>query len=34
MEVASRLDFSYPVKIEQNTTRLMQLLYNGKPLEE
>ena len=34
MEAASRLDFSYPIKIEQNTTQLVQLLYNGKSLEE
>jgi hypothetical protein len=34
MEAASRLDFSYPIRIEQNTTQLVQLLYNGKSLEE
>jgi hypothetical protein len=34
METASRLDFSYPIKNERKTTQLVQLLYNGKSLEE
>ena len=34
LETASRLDFSYPIKIEQNTTQLITRLYNGKSLEE
>ena len=34
LETASRLDFSYPIKIEQNATQLITRLYNGKSLEE
>jgi aminoglycoside 6-adenylyltransferase len=34
LETASRLDFSYPIKIEQNTTQLIMRLYTGKSLEE
>jgi aminoglycoside 6-adenylyltransferase len=34
METASRLDFAYPVEIEQNITQLIQRLHIGKSLEE
>ncbi len=33
-ETASRLDFSYPINIEQNATKLIMRLYSGKSLEE